>query len=186
MSERSARRAARIVSSGEGLDKWLPEILYPFENLELLISAYKDELRKRDKEYDDKTRPIFLNEGYISTDDETTAWDQAKPYLMNSYSDYYDWSHFPPDITGKTTERDRDYTKTMKLEEIVTREVKPRMILGNPDSCISRIEEIEKRFGMDHVVIEFHHHGLSHQTMLEQLRLFGQKVIPYFEDRDRK
>jgi alkanesulfonate monooxygenase SsuD/methylene tetrahydromethanopterin reductase-like flavin-dependent oxidoreductase (luciferase family) len=185
VSEKSARRAARIVASGGGIDKWLPETLYPFESLDILVSAYKDELRKHDAEYNAATEPVFLNEGYITTD-ETAAWEQAKPYLMKSYADYYDWSHFPPDITGKTTERDRDYTKTMKLDEIVTREVKPRMILGTPDACISQLERLEKRFGMHHTVIEFHLHGLSHKTMLEQLRLFGQKVIPYFADRDRK
>jgi alkanesulfonate monooxygenase SsuD/methylene tetrahydromethanopterin reductase-like flavin-dependent oxidoreductase (luciferase family) len=164
----------------------MPDTLFPFEDSRRLLAAYIDELRKQGAQYTDETKPVFYNEGYITTGDEEAAWQEVKPHLIRTYSVYQEWSHFPPDTTGTTTERDRDYTKTLDVEEVLIRTVRPRMLLGSPDDCISRVAELEKELGMNHILFRIHHHGLRHRRVMEQIKLLGEKVIPYFEDRDRK
>ncbi|MGA2973040.1 MAG: LLM class flavin-dependent oxidoreductase [Candidatus Bathyarchaeia archaeon] len=182
--EKGVKRAARLVASGNGIDKWFADTL-GFPEMKKMLPAYVDELKKHGKEYSENTSPVLMDECYVSTTDETTAWEQIKPHLMQTYSIYQEWSHYPPDLTGKTTERDRDYRR-LKLEEIVANTVRPRMILGPPDSCIEKIERWEKEFKINHIVLRIHQHGLSHRKVVEEIRLLGEKVIPYFKDRDRK
>jgi alkanesulfonate monooxygenase SsuD/methylene tetrahydromethanopterin reductase-like flavin-dependent oxidoreductase (luciferase family) len=180
--EKGIRRAARLVATGEGLDRWFADTL-GFPEMRKMLPFYIDELRKFGKEYNEETAPVLMNEGYVSGSAET-AWEEVKPHLMLTYQVYQEWAHYPPDLTGKTTERNRDYTR-LKLEEVVTTTVKPRMILGSPDDCIKRIEEWRKEFKINHFVLRLHQHGLTHEKIMEQIRIFGTKVIPYFKDQDK-
>ena len=182
--ERGVRRAARLVATGDGIDKWFADTL-GFPEMRKMLTPYVDELKKYNQEYSEGTSPVLMDEAYISTSDEATSWDEVKPYLMHTYRVYQEWSHYPPDLSGETTERDRDYMK-LKLEEIVTDTVKPRMILGPPDSCIEKIERWQREFKINHLVLRIHQHGLPHAKILDEIRLFGQKVIPYFKEQDRK
>jgi len=182
--ERGVRRAARLVATGDGIDKWFADTL-GFPEMRKMLTPYVDELKKYNQEYSEGTSPVLMDEAYISTSDEATSWDEVKPHLMHTYRVYQEWSHYPPDLSGETTERDRDYMK-LKLEEIVTDTVKPRMILGPPDSCIEKIERWQREFKINHLVLRIHQHGLPHAKILDEIRLFGQKVIPYFKEQDRK
>jgi len=182
--EKGVRRAARLVATGDGIDRWFPDTL-GFPEMRKLLPAYVDELKKYDKNYSEETSPVLMDEAYITNNDEATAWEEVKPHLMRTYRVYQEWSHYPPDLTGKTTERDRDYMK-LKLDEIVTDTVKPRMILGPPDTCIEQIERWEKEFKIGNIVLRIHQHGFTHNKIREEIELFGQKVIPYFNERERK
>lgn len=183
-AEKGVRRAARLVATGDGIDKWFADTL-GFPEMKKILPAYTDELKKYGKAYSEETSPVLMDECYISESDETTAWEEVKPHLMHTYQIYQEWSHYPPDLTGKTTERDRDY-RTLELEEIVTNTVKPRMILGPPDSCIEKLERWEREFKINHLVLRIHQQGLSHRKIMEEIQVLGEKVIPYFKDKDRK
>lgn len=183
-SEKGVKRAARLVATGEGIDKWLADTL-GFEEMRTLLPSYIDQLKQYGKGYSEETAPVLMDEAYISASDETTSWEEIKPHLMRTYKVYQDWAHYPPDLTGKTTERERNYMN-IKLEEIVTNTVKPRMILGSPDDCIEKIERWQREFNINHIVLRVHQHGLTHEKVLEEIQLLGSRVIPYFRDRTRK
>ena len=55
--------------------------------------------------------------------------------------------------------------------------LKERAIIGDPDYCVARIEEL-KRAGVQYLGANFAMGGISHQKVLQSMNLFAQEVIP--------
>lgn len=57
--------------------------------------------------------------------------------------------------------------------------------VGNPDSCIEFIEKFEA-LGVDEYVVTLQVGSVTHQEVMNSLRLFGKYVIPHFQEKERK
>ena len=60
-----------------------------------------------------------------------------------------------------------------------------RFCIGNPDDCIRYIEQYEA-MGVDEMMPLFQVGPVTHEEVMESLRLFGKYVIPHFQARARK
>jgi alkanesulfonate monooxygenase SsuD/methylene tetrahydromethanopterin reductase-like flavin-dependent oxidoreductase (luciferase family) len=59
------------------------------------------------------------------------------------------------------------------------------IIVGDPDKCIEKIEEYEK-LGANGVLCMMQTGRIAHEHVMKSIELFGQYVIPYFQDRDAR
>ena len=60
-----------------------------------------------------------------------------------------------------------------------------RFCIGNPDDCIEYIEQYEA-MGVDEMMPLFQVGPVSHEEVMESLRLFGKYIIPHFQDKAKK
>ena len=60
-----------------------------------------------------------------------------------------------------------------------------RFCIGNPDDCIEYIEKYEA-MGVDEMMPLFQVGPVSHEEVMESLRLFGKYVVPHFAAKEKK
>jgi alkanesulfonate monooxygenase SsuD/methylene tetrahydromethanopterin reductase-like flavin-dependent oxidoreductase (luciferase family) len=51
-------------------------------------------------------------------------------------------------------------------------------IVGTPDDCLQKIEDLHALTGMDHLIAEFSFGGLPHEESELNMRLFADRVLP--------
>jgi alkanesulfonate monooxygenase SsuD/methylene tetrahydromethanopterin reductase-like flavin-dependent oxidoreductase (luciferase family) len=56
-----------------------------------------------------------------------------------------------------------------------------RFLVGTPDQVAAQIENLRERFPLDHLACRFHHSGMPPELVRDQIRLFGEEVIPQFD-----
>ncbi len=60
-----------------------------------------------------------------------------------------------------------------------------RFCIGNPDDCIQYIEQYDA-MGVDEIMPLFQVGPVTHEEVMESLRLFGKYIIPHFRDKAKK
>ena len=70
------------------------------------------------------------------------------------------------------------------LNEMTYQELQDRyhLIVGSPDSVISKLRHIKERLGIGSVLLEAQGGPLSHQDTMRSLELLGKEVIPALKD----
>lgn len=58
--------------------------------------------------------------------------------------------------------------------------IEERAIVGTPEACIRRLEEVNDELGLDRVLLYFHAGAYDTTKARHNLKLFGQEVIPHF------
>lgn len=77
---------------------------------------------------------------------------------------------------------------TARADEVTSRQLIEdggRFCIGDPDDCIKYIEDYE-RMGVDEIMPLFQVGPVTHDEVMETLRLFGKHVIPHFKDKARR
>jgi alkanesulfonate monooxygenase SsuD/methylene tetrahydromethanopterin reductase-like flavin-dependent oxidoreductase (luciferase family) len=59
-------------------------------------------------------------------------------------------------------------------------ELKKLYIIGNPQQCIEQLQRLRDEMGCSHVILWFNFGWLTHQEVMEQMRLFHTEVMPHF------
>jgi alkanesulfonate monooxygenase SsuD/methylene tetrahydromethanopterin reductase-like flavin-dependent oxidoreductase (luciferase family) len=59
--------------------------------------------------------------------------------------------------------------------------LKDRMLVGSPDEVIAQIETL-RRIGVNLLLLRFRQSRMKHQQVIDSIRLFHSKVLPYFSD----
>ena len=54
-------------------------------------------------------------------------------------------------------------------------------LVGTPDDCIQKLEELQALTGLDHLITEFSFGGLPHEEAELNMRLFADKVLPVLQ-----
>jgi alkanesulfonate monooxygenase SsuD/methylene tetrahydromethanopterin reductase-like flavin-dependent oxidoreductase (luciferase family) len=54
-------------------------------------------------------------------------------------------------------------------------------IVGTPDDCLQKIEELHALTGLDHLIAEFSFGGLPHEASELNMRLFADRVLPVLQ-----
>jgi alkanesulfonate monooxygenase SsuD/methylene tetrahydromethanopterin reductase-like flavin-dependent oxidoreductase (luciferase family) len=56
-----------------------------------------------------------------------------------------------------------------------------RFVYGTPEQVVEQIQAMRERFPLDHLALRFHHSGMPKDLVEDQIRLFGEEVIPHFD-----
>jgi alkanesulfonate monooxygenase SsuD/methylene tetrahydromethanopterin reductase-like flavin-dependent oxidoreductase (luciferase family) len=149
------RRAARLA------DAWFPGPTVTFSEIIELKKIYDDELRKLGK-----ARPFLpiMRDVYVAETTEKALRESEESFIDMYQVDYSSSGH--PLISGER--------KT--FEEWA----EDRFVVGNPDVAIEAVEKYWKN-GFNYIVLRAALRKLTSQQVVSSIRLFGQKVIPYFK-----
>lgn len=160
-TEAAIRRAARI---GDG---WLMQGNLPRDSLKDQHKIFEETLRSigyrmdSGKTESEMTKTIGLvAECFVSKNKEDAIRISA-PAVLAKFSENRGWGErwFGNDLP---------------------QDVQDRFIIGSPEDCIDRIESYNKEFGVTHFILRFQLPGIDHKNTMEAIKLFGERVIPYF------
>jgi len=155
-SRRALRRAAELG------DAWF---IGPVGSLGDVLNSYRVYMDYTKKLGKKPERIPLVREAYVA-EDPVEAREKAEKYIGAMYfRDYVSWGH--------------SLVKDLRGFEDVARD---RFIVGDPDECISQVEDAAKRLGVTDMIFRVHYPGMDLKEGLEVIRLLGEKVIPYFKD----
>jgi len=104
---------------------------------------------------------------------DAKVWQGVEP---SEVPEDYKW-HYQRSIADPVR---RDETPSLELIERGG-----RFCIGNPDDCIRYIEQYEA-IGVDEIMPLFQVGTVTHQEVMNSLRLFGKYVIPHFQEKEKK
>ena len=119
----------------------------------------------------------------VVADSDEEARSEAEPYLrqftllagmhygnlaeLGRYEDYRSWGERAA-AAGNAS-----------LEERVARQL-DTCVVGSPETCVRKLEEIRARVGIDHFVGMVGFGGMPRERAERSLRLYAQEVVPHF------
>lgn len=130
------------------------------EELEADIEVYEDALVEAGKEPGDGNVTIMVD-GYIAETEEA-AYDALDPYMLDLHEEYIKWGN--PEFQERPTFDDVD----------------DQCIIGTPAQVAEKIEQFEE-MGVDHLIFRTQFGGMSQESTLKSIRLFGEEVMPEFQ-----
>lgn len=146
-------------------DAWVPGVV---ANLDAL-STRKEKQRATlddDRAWAEMEHPL-MREAVIA-DTHERAVELGERYLHTSYEAEYSGAFSHPLLEPDDV---RDFERL--AEE--------RFLVGTPAEVVEQIEHMHDRIPLDHLALRFHHSGMDHETVHEQIELFGDEVLPAFE-----
>jgi probable F420-dependent oxidoreductase len=158
------RRAARLG------DAWLPG---PTANLTKLLDAqsrYRQELRAINEEPVSKPNPLTREVVIAETD--ARALEVAEKHLLINYRDEYGGGKWNHPLIGA-----EDSAPVDQLEAIG----RDRFLVGSPETVIEQLRIFEEAFGVDHLICRLFFPGISHDFIMNELKLLANEVIPAFK-----
>jgi alkanesulfonate monooxygenase SsuD/methylene tetrahydromethanopterin reductase-like flavin-dependent oxidoreductase (luciferase family) len=150
------RRAAQLG------DRWFPGPVADINTVRKCLEIYKEELTKAGKKFDGIT---IMRDVYLSKTREA-ALEESKNAFLHMYQDDYSKSRHP--ILNKGGK---------SLEEWAS----GRFIVGDANDAIEAVDELRK-LGADYVILRTSLRGVSHDQMMNSIKIFGEKVLPNFSD----
>ncbi len=132
-------------------------------------SALADAYREAAREAGREPRVALMRDAWVAA-----SRDEAErtygPEVMEAYK-YY-WKAGLPDFRGVASEAE------LTLERVA----KDRLILGEPEECVSEFHRWQQATGADYCLLRLRHAhsgGPPHQEIMKAIGLFGERVIPY-------
>jgi alkanesulfonate monooxygenase SsuD/methylene tetrahydromethanopterin reductase-like flavin-dependent oxidoreductase (luciferase family) len=148
IAEKAIHRAATLG------DAWIisPELSFGEikEKMAIYRSALRDAGMSEDREY-----PI-LRETSIGISREQ-AIDNVWSFLKKKYDTYRSWGHISGDLESMINES---------------------FILGTPDEVMDQICRYHEEIGVNHFIFRVQWPGMDQQTVLNNIRILGEKIIP--------
>lgn len=149
-------------------DAWLVNPHATLSTLTRQVRIYRDSLKRAGKPFPDEF-PI-MREAYIA-ENEQRAFEEARPYLEAKYKTYTAWGQ-------EAAFSDRD-PLTRPLSELAA----DRFVIGSPSQCIEQLARYAEKLGVNHVIVRMSWPGIKHASVVESMRIFSEKVMPYFKHR---
>lgn len=149
----------RAVEFGDG---WMPMSILAIDELRGMYETYRSLLKKSGVGHDKVETPIFV-EAYLGRNNEEARRAVGKQ-LLEKYNTYVKWG-FPI---------------SSPKDGFTLDDLSDRILVGDLDSCIKKVERLQS-IGVNHLILRFGFKGMSHDVVLRTLRLWADKVIPYFE-----
>lgn len=128
----------------------------PPDELESTISRYRDEVAESGGDPDDATVALMLN-GFVAESSDA-ARDALEPSLFNLLERYASWGN--PHAERPTWE-----------------DVEDEVVTGTPAEVAERLEAYAD-IGVDHLFFRTQFPGMSQETAMEGIELFGDEVLP--------
>jgi len=146
------------------------------------VKAYSEETRKRGR-----TPYISVcRDGWISKDKDTAASEAGK-YILPTF--VYYWSG------GGILDLSSEFYKAPGVPDLDKKDkisidsmADDRWIFGSPDDAIEFIESAQKDYDVKEVqmVLQQTDGNPPQNLVLNQIKLWGEKIIPYFKEQQRK
>jgi len=160
--DRAVVRAARLG------DAWL---VNPHASLTTLIK----QVRKYEHSLMDAGKPFpsefpIIREAYVARDDEG-AFGEVRPYLEAKYKTYTAW--------GQESAFPEEDPLTRPLRELAV----DRFVIGSPSKCVEDLSRFVEKLGVNHIILRMSWPGMKHTSVVESMRIFSERVLPYFRGR---
>jgi alkanesulfonate monooxygenase SsuD/methylene tetrahydromethanopterin reductase-like flavin-dependent oxidoreductase (luciferase family) len=146
-------------------DAWVPGVVADLDELAVRKEKQRSLIDDEDA-WGGLDHPL-MREAVIAETHEK-AVELGEKYLHTSYAAEYSDAFSHPLLDPEDV---RDFDRL--AEE--------RFFVGTPAEVIEQIEAMRDRIPLDHLALRFHHSGMDHETVLEQIELFGDEVIPAFD-----
>jgi len=158
------RRAGRIG------DRWITDVI----NTLPTFNKFADIYRNSAKENGQTPGITVLRECWVAPTTEQ-AVEEYGEYAMTSHRFYYE-------VGGYNSAVDPWIDELKSPLDFTLDKVAPdRFIMGSPQDCIDQVQMWHDQLGTDYFVMRFRHPaGPEHKSVLDSMRLFGEKVISHF------
>lgn len=153
--DKAIERAAKLG------DAWFPGPVGPISYVSQMLAKYKEYLAKYGKKFEGFP---LMRETHVAENDKI-AFENVKEPIKHMYGEDYAKTAHP--LLEK---------KALTIEEWGA----DRFIVGSPSTVIEQIDKLQK-MGVNHLVLRVSLRGLSHEKIMSSIRLFGEKVLPYFK-----
>ena len=136
-----------------------------------------------------KPRPPMVLTNVSVAETRAEAEDRAVEYLgrkWDSIDNHYKFSdghlntvkgYESYDKVGTTYAKMKDPARRAKATDFYV----SIQLVGTPDDCVQKLEELQALTGMDHVITEFAFGGMPHHESEIAMRLFADKVKPVLQ-----
>ena len=161
--DKAIRRAALIA------DAWMAPPHNSFSTLQRQMALYHEALKDNGKDFPPADLPI-IKELHMAENSEK-AIQEARPFLERKYKTYISWGQDKALVHGDSFK--------VPFEQFIS---DYRFVLGNADYCIDIIDKHAK-LGFNHIVLRVQWPGFPHNLAMRTIRLFSEKVIPYFMEK---
>ena len=112
---------------------------------------------------------VLMRDAWVA-ETRAEAAEVYGPEVISAYK-YY-WRNGLPDFRGIWSEDE------ITLDNLG----KDRLILGEPDECVAEFQRWSEAVGAEYFLLRLRHAhsgGPPHEKIMEAIRLFGEKVIPF-------
>ena len=132
--------------------------------------------------------PMVLTNVSVS-ESRSEAEDRAVVYLGRKWDSIDNHYHFSDghlndvkgyesyDKVGQTYAKMKDPVRRAKATDFYV----SIQLVGTPDDCIQKLEELQALTGMDHLIAEFSFGGLPHEESEMNMRMFADRVLPVLQ-----
>jgi len=155
----------QIARSVKFSDAWVPGVVADLEAVEVRKEKQREHIAETDQDWQSMDHPLMREAVIAETEEEVM---ERKEYVHRTYVDEYGGEFSHPLMTADTVE---------DFEELAD----DRFIYGTPDQIIEQIEDMQDRFELNQLTLRFHHSGMPKDMVEDQIRLFGEEVIPAFD-----
>lgn len=146
-------------------DAWVPGVVADLDAVEDRKQTQRERIETTDQEWEKMDHPLMRECVIAETEAEVI---ERKEYLHRTYIGEYGGEFSHPLMTADSVEN---------FESLADN----RFIYGTPDRIIEQIESIQERFSLNQLALRFHHSGMSKGLVEDQIRLFGEEVVPAFD-----
>ncbi len=135
-------------------------------------------------------RPPMILTNVSVAESRAEARDRAIEYLGRKWDSVDNHYHFSDghlngvkgyeayDKVGVTYAKMKDPARRAKATDFYV----SIQLVGTPDDCIQKLEELQGLTGMDHLITEFAFGGMPHHESELNMRLFADKVMPVLQN----
>ncbi|MFC6825148.1 LLM class flavin-dependent oxidoreductase [Halopelagius fulvigenes] len=155
----------QIARSVKFSDAWVPGVVADLATVEDRKRLQREHVKNSDQDWESMDHPLMREAVIAETEEEVM---KRKEYLHRTYIDEYGGEFSHPLMTADSVE---------DFEELAD----DRFIYGTPEQIIEQIESMRERFPLNQLTLRFHHSGMPKDLVEDQIRLFGEEVIPAFE-----
>jgi alkanesulfonate monooxygenase SsuD/methylene tetrahydromethanopterin reductase-like flavin-dependent oxidoreductase (luciferase family) len=90
----------------------------------------------------------------------------AQPYLEVKYKTYREWGQ--DKVMPEGDDFDHGFAEL----------VEDRFLIGSPAEVADRLIDLQRRFGVNHLVASVHWPGMPNSLALEQMQVLAEEVMP--------
>ena len=165
----AAKKKAAVELAAQVGDAWFADPITPLEVLKQRLVEYRAALKRHNKRTDGLEFPL-MREAYCAENDEQ-AWAEARDPMLYVYQEYLEWGHMQDEQGNPVTPGDKSALEMLRK----------RFIVGSPETCIRECRKYECELGATNLIMRMKFPGLSHQRVLNSIKLWSDKVMPHIQ-----
>jgi alkanesulfonate monooxygenase SsuD/methylene tetrahydromethanopterin reductase-like flavin-dependent oxidoreductase (luciferase family) len=146
-------------------DAWVPGVVADLETVADRKQKQRAVVDERDGDWASIEHPLMREAVIAETEAEL---EERRQYLHRTYLDEYGGEFSHPLMNADSV---------ADFEELAD----DRFLYGTPEQIVAQIEDVRDRMDLDHLALRFHHSGMPQDLVEDQIRLFGEEVVPAFD-----